>query len=53
MKINLTEFSPSIWSLGPVDNLIVYLTFQSRGPVEVDFEKLDKLDQKKILDGMR
>jgi len=53
MKIKLSEFGPAMWFLGEPRKLIISLTFANPGPVEVDFDKLQPVDQAKLLKSIR
>lgn len=49
MQITLTDLGPPIWFLGEPKNLIVSLNFANPGPVELDFTKLERVHQQRVL----
>lgn len=49
MQITLTEIGPPIWFLGEPKNILISLSFAKPGPVDVDFESLDKNNQVRLL----
>lgn len=53
MQITLTDLGPPIWFLGDPKNLIVSLSFANPGPVELDFGKLEKLQQQRLLSAIQ
>jgi len=53
MQIQLSDTGPAMWFLGKPGDLKVSLSFADRGPVEVDFNKLEAEEQKQVLVSLR
>lgn len=53
MQIKLAEDGPPMWFLGEPRNLIVSLTGENPGPIELDFYKLGTMDQMRVLTAMK
>jgi hypothetical protein len=53
MQITLTDIGPPIWFLGEPKNIIASLSFAKPGPIEIDFDSLDRSNQGRILKAMQ
>lgn len=53
MKIEIHPNNNSTWMLGEPNNLIAFLSYLEKGPVEVDFWSLSPADQQHVLQSVR
>lgn len=53
MQVTLTDMGPPMFFLGDPRNLILSLSFANPGPVELDFDSLERIQQQKILSALQ